>query len=732
MDSLLSLQPVTSTWIELSPEVRIELLRQADRLLGLGAVTVGGVPIRTNAVPIRPDFSTPDGLHYQDFLWQGMEQEGDSIVLHSVALGRQEVFGEMMDEYSYNLAFPRLREIQRDQLDWVLTPRELTLDTETYHGFSLGFRFSSEHNEIHKVTTVATWEIGGHAAGNTVYHQAYSCQPVYEATVENHFSSTCLKQLDLWNSWLGHSYQMLPRWGCIQPYDFQASAQGVLLGYWPDPHSVKSLLQKNPGEDVLFVLDEYDFALTKEIVTPAKHILFSPSPTAGESRPRHEVVNMWTRAMEHSTEIIRGFFGIKNCEPRLSGGPHYHGRNSVPREELANGRQPDWLWQIEDGKFYFLLEGEKIESRDFLYWVGDTVLPRLQERGYQHVWFEPVHESDFTEGCFDFHAQTGWHSDLVVTSICGTRRYVPSQFYDGWRGWNYLAARAKDLGMSLGHWVGLHLTPRAPILQEHPDYLLQHVNTLGHGGGYSHQFISSINFCSGARQWFLDDLRRWHDEGGLEWLFFDSWPNLGCSPLNYGGRMEPMQWVLGEVLAELQQIGYDWFSFEGTSPFGVHQYGLWDPMADYSKHTSQGVLGQNDFGTWVGHEYMGFNQTLGPNINPQRERATIPEMSFRYAANRSLTLVVEDHNNRYPYSKGLDDIYAALHPLMRQRYLLPNDQGVCWRAGNGQQALFAYQAFAYPLPAGAGAWQVHGKTETPVKCPGGVLTTQPWTAYRIG
>ena len=700
--------------------VEIDLVIEHGLLRGLGAVTVNGVPIRSNATPIRPDLSTPDGLHYQDFVLHGVDETSGAVILRTEAIGRQQVYGEMMDEYSYNLAIPTLRSRRSDPLDWVIRPSELELDGQKFTGFSLAFRFHGETARIHRLTTVATWEIGGRAGGNTIYHQAYSCPPVFEATHDNHFSTTCLKRLDLWNHWLGHSFQMLPRWGCIQPFDFQAAAQGVLIGYWVDPHAVKSLIQKNPGEDVIFALDEYDFPLTNSVTTPAKHVVFSPSP-GGVPRLKHEVIDLWTRAWDHTGGIIRGFFGIKNCEPLPIGGPSYKGRNSVLRSELAGGRQPDWLWEAKDGKFYFLLEGDRVESHDFLYWTADKILPKLHEKGLKRIMFEPVHESDFTELAFAYHAETGWHSDLVCTSICGSHRYVPAAFYDGWKGWNYLAAKARSYGISLGHWIGLHLTPRAPIVQEHPEYLIQHVNTLAHGGGYSHQFIGSINWCSGAKQWFLEDMRRWREEGGLEWLFFDSWPNLGCTPLNYAGLMEPMQYELGDVLAQLQQMGYNWFSFEGTSPFGVHQYGLWDPMEDYEKHVSQGVAGQNDFATWIGHEYMGYNQALGPNLNSHRDKSGIPAMSFRYMANRSLTLVTGDE---------MLLTYQTLQPLMRKRFILPDDRGVLWDAGAAGHALFAYRAFAHPVPAGSRVVEIRGTRKLPATIEAGCVKAEPLTAYR--
>jgi hypothetical protein len=523
---------------------------------------------------------------------------------------------------------------------------------------------------------------------------------------------------------------MLPRWGCIQPFDFQTSDKGVFLGYWKDRHSVKSLVQKNPGENVVFILDEYDFALTGRIETPRKNFLFSANP-ARQPRKKHEVIDMWTRASDFTAETIRGYFGIKPCVPLLSGGPVISGRACVSREAFKDGRKDNWIWSYDKGEFYYHYDGEKIARRDFLYWVADKKLPQLHEEGIRRVSFQPIHESDFTEEAFAFHAETGFHGDLTVCSICGSRRYVPAQCFDGWRGWNYLASKARKLDMSLGHWVGLHLTPRAPILREHPDYIIQHVNTLPHSGGYSHLSICSINWCSGARQWFLDDMKRWHDEGGLEWLFFDSWPNLGCTALNYGGKMEPMQWEMGGVLAELQKIGYNWFSFEGTSPFGIHHYGLWDPMSDFKKHLSGGVLGQNDFANWIGHEYMGYNQILGPGINKERDKSTLTEMSFRYMSNRSLTLVNTDLGGRYAVPKDYQWTYGRVMFMMQKKFMLPDDSGVRWESTEGRQVLFSYRKFSFPVPRGAKVTEIRGRSECGISIEGNVLITHPASVYVI-
>ena len=76
--------------------------------------------------------------------------------------------------------------------------------------------------------------------------------------------------------------------------------------------------------------------------------------------------------------------------------------------------------------------------------------------------------------------------------------------------------------------------------------------------------------------------------------------------------------------------------------------------------------------------------------------------------------------------------FLALRPYLDKRYLLPDDQGVRWESTAGPQALFAYKAFAYAIPAGARVVKIAGAGATPVEAPGGVLQAEPWTAYRIG
>jgi hypothetical protein len=96
-------------------------------------------------------------------------------------------------------------------------------------------------------------------------------------------------------------------------------------------------------------------------------------------------------------------------------------------------------------------------------------------------------------------------------------------------------------------------------------------------------------------------------------------------------------------------------------------------------------------------------------------------MSFRYMANRSLTLVTGDE---------MLLTYQTLQPLMRKRFILPDDRGVLWDAGAAGHALFAYRAFAHPVPAGSRVVEIRGTRKLPATIEAGCVKAEPLTAYR--
>ena len=84
----------------------IELLTKAGRFLGLGKISIDGVPLRAATAPLRPEIMTPDGIRYDTFRLDAVRKKGNGLVLVTTAFGRQAMFGEYRDEYDSLLAWP--------------------------------------------------------------------------------------------------------------------------------------------------------------------------------------------------------------------------------------------------------------------------------------------------------------------------------------------------------------------------------------------------------------------------------------------------------------------------------------------------------------------------------------------------------------------------------------------------------------------------------------------------
>jgi len=67
--------------------------------------------------------------------------------------------------------------------------------------------------------------------------------PVYRGARNTLFTSACLKTLDQYGSPLGYSFQLVPRGGLVQGFDFQYGNKGALLQYWPNYANIASLIE---------------------------------------------------------------------------------------------------------------------------------------------------------------------------------------------------------------------------------------------------------------------------------------------------------------------------------------------------------------------------------------------------------------------------------------------------------------------------------------------------------
>lgn len=675
--------------LSLGKRVEVELVANGDSVLGLGKVWADGIQLRDGEFPLRWRIATPEGHIYTRFVKESIRPEADGgicVVLRAFAFP----FGwnDLHDEYNMPILTPDMPADEvEDKLELILKPVERSLVGKEWVGFSYSLRFASDAREIHSISLFSTWEIGGSITGNTLYHQGQVCMPVYKGSKEKMFTTTCLKQLHRYRDPQGVSYQVGPRGGINQTFDLLCSNQGSLFLYWPDFDDIKCLVDSPKGSDLLHIVDEYRFELGKNATISPKEAIFCKG-----NLPEHERRDLWWDLFTLVNGGIRKKFGVEDTviRPEL-----YYAFSTRADGNVAKTRVGDQI----------------VDPQEALYAYADTILPKLAEAGCRRTLPEAITESDVTALGMKRKLDNGNHGDLLCASVCGTQRFFPSDFYGGIKAWRYASDKARSLGIELGHWFAPHFSPRAPIFQEHPEYMLLEKDSLGFGGGYR-AMINTADWRSGIYQWVLDDLRRWREEGGLDYLWVDSWANLSSLSCNYADKMRTNWEPLGRLLGDIQTLGIKSFGFEGISPFGPSRFGTFDPRGDILD-VSKGIAGQNDFGWWVGNEDMLYN--INMMVQPRmREPQELLDIQFKALASRGFIFYQAqifqgsaDAASLSAESAANNRAYDEVCQRMQTRRMLPDDLGVRWEDGD-TQIVFACKPLQLTAQAGAAIRSVKG------------------------
>jgi hypothetical protein len=648
------------TILAFSPGCTVELL-VADNgdFTGLGQVRIAGVPLRSKTRPIQFRLDTPDGILYPRLELARVERETDGTArvrlrAHGIRWSR----GEYADDYDQATVWlTDSASPVTDDVTLIFKPAELTLGGRAWQGFSYAIAFQSTAREIHRVLVHGTWEIGGRITGNTVLSQGQCNMPVYAGAQERVFTTACLKTLDQYGSPQGNSFQLGPRGGLIQGFDFQYATEGALLQFWPDLDSISSLLESPAGSDLLHVVDEYRFPLTTAVTTREKLVLFAPGALA-----EHETHDLWWEARA----FVYGLSCRKFCIAP-----------TVPVPEVGLKYQT----RLVDGRLRMSVGGEEVDSTEVPYAIAERVLPVLAAQGIRRFFPEVMSESDVTTLGMKRKLEDGVHGGIVCASVCATHRFFPSEFWGGIKAWKAMADKAHALGMEIGAWFAPHFSPRAPIFAEHPEYRVISSTGLPAGGGYGFHILVVADWNTDIADWVLADLKRWKEEGGLDYLFTDSLSNMGLVQANYSERMRTNFAALGRLFGRIQALGIRSLSCECISPWMASRFGMADLRGDL-REQNHAVAGQNDFGWWVDHleTSAGLNLLVGAR---RRTPAELERLLFRALAAGGYLCYEHEYgldHKLFPWWSRLNHIFNQAQPHMQQRRVLPDRAGITWLA----------------------------------------------------
>jgi hypothetical protein len=694
--------------IKLKNGYTIEMVLEKGIWLGLGGVMSGKTLLRDGTRPISLRIDTPEGILYTGYTLGNIDMSsagGVTITLKAGGYpwGRREYLDEY-EQQEYSIMGDT--ETVADEVKLEFSPVQENIGGRIWHGFSYCVAFSSRKRFIHRIAVDASWELGGSIAGKTVLSQGQCNMPVYRGAKNSLFTTACLKALHLHSSPQGVSFQLAPRGGLIQAFDFQYGKEGALLHYWPQMESISSIIESPKGSTRLHIVDEYRFPLAKTVATTPQRVLFTPGPLE-----EHEARDLWWESIEKIYGGLRKRFKV---------------REPIVRPEGQKTGNPS----IKGDKVMVNVMGHEVEHQDYMYALADYYLPHLAKNGIKRIFMETMCQSDATELGMKRKLDNGVHGDLHCGSVCCTWRFFPADYWGGIKAWKYLYEAGRKLGVQVGSWAAPHLSHNSPIFKEHPDWKIKGVNSLANGGGYGIHSINALDWNTGVFDWVLEDLRRWQEEGGLDYLWLDSWSNLGLLPVNYANKMRPNWQALSRFCGELSRMGID-LAFESLSPFGIMACGFSD-LRGYKMGQNHAVAGQNDFGWWVGEEDMLFNVSMY-DIHPnERSEDEVFGIKFKAMANRGFIMLPD------LLSKGKDmparhvllhQTYESIVQHMLRRHLLPVNMGTRWSDGK-TDIIWAYRNGFLPLAHYVQVRRVIGIDRETIACDG-ILELKPQQVYMI-
>jgi len=683
------------------------------KLLGIREVSRNGIALRSPAAVWRPFIDTPDGIHYVDFrLRAARAGRGGIVRVEADAIGFHTGVREEQDEYMGDvIEMSRAGEMVVDRLVWELRPSTLTLDGCTFDGFSYVYRFLSRgrSRKIYRLFDMATWEIGGQVDGNTIYSQTQTGPPVVKLSRKGYYTTACNYYGAELRGIMGPpqriSFQRLPRMGTLQAFDFLVHDRGVLFAYFDPLIEVMSVIQKEADERVLHFVDEIRRPLASRFETAPKHILFLPT-----DRPlsKEEAGNLWCRAYDfvHGRERARHGIEASPVLPRV------------------------WVPQIYGAEFHI---GKDHGPRDrLLYYLADNVLPQWADMGVKEICVPSFWVSDYTVDRLTCKDQTGLHGGLFVGSICCVRVHEIDPLWGGTAGLAYFVDRAHRLQLQVQLWWATHLSRRAPIFAERPDFMLIARDGLPNGGGYGHHCIITMNLANpDCLEWEYDKLRAVYEATGFDGFFHDSYGNMTFLPVNYADpERRGQQEAYATLVARLQKLGVRTFTVEGLGPWGVGHFG----MGLLPTAPAKGLRYQNALDWWLGHEDMIYRLNMGiaTPLWPGRDQEA-REFSFRclaYGGRFGFTGTEGGIEKWTGWLRDQNRMYGRIAPLRGKRILLPDDRGVLWELRRCERLLFAFRSFEFALAPGETVGRITGEGEEPCTV-SDILATAPWSLYRL-
>ena len=676
--------------------VEIELKTRGRQLLGLGRIRIGGLPVRSGDLPIRPFTQTLDGLEYDRYEIESIQTTARRVVIRTRAIATAGAVDVMLDHSLDPVWSTRPwdgRPVAEDRMDWILEADTRTFGSVGYEGFTYQFRFHSARRSIFYILDRATWELGGKAEGITLLRQQMGEDPKVTLRARTDYNTS---------AWIGYPLNPImthdiPRWSSEQGFDYQYRAGDALAGVFDQCGLIRTIVVRPPGEAVIRHFDKHIFEQSGNAATIRKFIGLARG--VGDDIDQ---MNAWTRVFDADQDNMLGEFGM---------------RRTYSRTTLSHN-----FWVKFDVNSY-----------------RKDLLPAAAALGFQQVFIDPLWENDMTR------SREGKLPSWCPGNMCCPHEYEVAKVLGGIAGYKRLARDAGKLGVDLISWIGSHQSILSPYLLGHGAQIVKQMDGR-HWYGSGYDWIYGMDLSSEFGSMFRDAAIRAHQATGVAGFLYDSFFNFGWMPVNFhtpdakaaadihkGALKAHTQWrALCKIMAAWQKAGLHML-IESLGPWGQPQHGV---QGHYDEPGSEPLAYQCACS-------IGYSVIPAPATAKAKASAKGPDTYYRFLANKApstLSLWVGKgadgkplriDQSAAPIIRQANLEYRQVLPLMHTRTLLADGLGVFWEPRKGaKRAVFAFRKGTLPLPAGTPCVDLTAGAKS--RCAPGGLPVQPFHTYVLG
>lgn len=668
--------------LRLANGVQLQFALDQGRLLGLSQAVVDGLQLIAPGSPRLPYAETRDGWQISEFRFRRVRRAGAGCVIECEAWAIKPPVQHRIDMYQFMyLTTPHRAPVKLGTLQWMIQPVTRTLGhaavrQHTYHGFTYQYRLRLQRG-FHWLLDAGTWELGGDPEGVTVF--APHADPdagAFEATISRDLpfwttadtfkagayganilgvQNTASAKLDALSKVpqdvsvnYCQAMQSQVRGTCGPLIDFQYKpAAGLLLGYLEQPGYYRNLTEWRADDPGIGHLDNHFFALTIDHTTPAHTILAAAAP----GLTRADALNRWTDAYDHVANAWRTTLGLRHHAPKTgltidNCGTGYVDIGFGPKNYLRQ-----WTGRLD--------------------WVAD--------QGFEYVFVGPIGDNHGLHRPYEGNA-------------CVPYDYGVAKHNGGPAAFRELCAKAHARGLEVAVWLGPHLSQFAPVWKEHPEWKVY--------DDTKHELYDVCRVASlrrGFGDWLLAQFLELK-KLGLDMIFFDSYPNMGATVIDYGDpTLDTRVDDLWQFQRRCDDAGFP-IQAEGIGPLGVSSLG----------YARQWYGSSPELAYWTGFRAAASDFETG----------VIDEAHwFEMMANKApLGWWVVDYFHK-PFKQppqftprliAMQQLYNRLSPIMQVR-TLHDDGTVEWlNPETGEGCLFVVGKGSLTVPAGCRAEPVFG------------------------